>query len=205
MKKLLIFMLVFGLVSAAHAISINFELDSGTIGAGNTITIKVVADTTCDGILIGAVAEATSVNSDNQGTAVADKDGAVVDQGSDVVLYSAYAGSTINQDGYVDNYQGVLWDIGQVTGPTGGIPANNTIVKFQYTIDSLWGGSAYWVAPLAQGTTYYYAAGQSASAGASQGTFSGPTYVKIGGLQIPEPATIAMLGLGGLLLLRRRR
>jgi hypothetical protein len=214
MRKMLIFMLVLGMASFASASIVNVELVSGTIGAGNTITVGFVASSgTVDGLSISDVVEGTTVNANNELTNVVDKDGVLVDKQSgsgyatSEALYGPATGVTIQNDGTIGMVAGAISGGLFYSAATTASPATAAgiaIVKFDYTISPTWDGSSYWIGPLVSGVNYEYYPGYYANSGTTLATVGG-TPGPIGGLYIPEPATIALLGLGGLALLRRRR
>jgi hypothetical protein len=199
MKKFLIFMLVLGMTSVASADYIRLELDSGTIGAGETIILGLVSDLETAGFNIHTMAEMDALG--NQ----VDMGGAITDVGGDSAVYDHHSNMSIQGDGFIHNYQGALFAV--VTGfvSTTAVPPLTPSVKFEYTIDAAWDGTEYTVGPLAEGKTYTWSDSASLTAQESYGDVTGPDDLVIGGLTIPEPMTIALLGLGSLFLLRRRR
>lgn len=197
MRKLLILILVMlGMASTSQAALVWFEVDSGsTVAAGETITINLVADTACNGWSINAVAE---VDGSGNQTIIA-YPGAVSNLSTGNVL----------QQGIVDNYQGALF--GGQSGSSGSdesgpLAAGQTIMSFQYTIASNWDGSAIMIAPLQAGKTYSYDGGSYTAemSYADLGT-AGPTEISGQFVLTPEPTTIALLGLGCMMLVRKKR
>ena len=199
MKKLLIFMLVLGLASVSQAALVGLEIGGAkeyTATAGEVITINLVADTPYSSSLLMVVEGDASV-----ATAVVDMDGTstLPVGGTGVVI----------TEGYLDNYDGVLFDYVSA-GASPVIAAGSVIMSFEYTVSSGWAGTDFWLAPLATGTSYEWASGSFDTAALSQATLiptgEDPIYnVPITGVHIiPEPMTVLLLGLGGLLLRRRK-
>lgn len=187
-------MLVLGLVSAVQADYARFEVDSGsTVAAGQTITINLISDLPCNGWEISGVAEVDA--SGNQtvltygGTA------------SNIQFNPAYS---LIEAGFVDNYEGSLFGSYSVSflGP---LPAGESIMSFDYTINGSWDGSAITIAPLEAGKIYTYALGESYPVDASSADLGIPGNVLIQGLTIPEPMTVALLSLGSLFLRRKKK
>lgn len=198
MKKLLIlFLVMLGMASTSQATMVWFEVDSGsTVAAGETITINLIADAACNGWEIHAVAE-------------------VDGSGNQAII--AYAGTASNLQanpavasmiqGIVDNYQGALF--GGQSGSfasdegVGSLAAGLVIMSFDYTIAQGWDGSAITIAPLQAGKTYTYNGGSYTTE--TSYAYLGEEYVPITGLTIPEPTTIALLGFGCMMLIKRKR
>jgi hypothetical protein len=200
MKKFVLLMLILGLTSAAQAGLIWLEIDGsqeylGT--AGETVTIDVMADETCYGVELIAVEGDASIAT------------TVVDMGGTSTLPTAGAGMSVIFGGYLDNYQGVLFDSFSESS-TAGVVAGTVLASFEYTISAAWDeATAYWVAPPVSGLQYEYMEGSFATAVDSYGNLNiegTPTNVLITGVHIiPEPMTMTLLGLGSLIALRRRK
>jgi len=203
MKKLLIlFLVLLGTASTSQAAMVQFEVDgvtanldgSYTVTPGDTITINLVADTACNGWEIYGVAEVDE--SGNQ---------AVITYAGVASNLQANAAASVGDTGIIDNYQGALF-----SGPSayfeGALAAGEAIMSFDYTIASDWDGSvAITIAPLEAGKTYTYD-GSSFTAVTSYADLGEDGDIAILGLTlVPEPATIALLSLGGLLLRKKRR
>ncbi len=202
MKKLLIFMLVLGMASVSQAAIVSFTVDGSSeyVGtAGETITIDITSDSQCFGFGIGAVAETDGTRSQvNMGGYIAGE------VGEEEALTEG-AEQTLTAAGYVNNYNGLLFDIAAGYGDT---DPCDVIASFTYTIGDSWDGSDYYINALAMDTEYEWMEGEFETATFSYGALDveGSTVnTEIGGLHIiPEPATIVLLGLGGLLLRRRK-
>ena len=207
MKKLLIFMLVLGLASLAQAGLVSFTVGGETeiVGtAGSTYTIEVIAPSyNSFGITELMAAEVLNVNTDNQGTSWYASEAV---SGTIAALPTIGVGMTLSEAGYLED-KGILFDWFSEYS-TAGVTAGTVLASFSYTIDSGWGGTAYWVAPLAPGVEYLDEFNDTYYGGASTSSlFIGgdPVATPIGGLHIiPEPMTVLLLGLGGLLMRRRK-
>jgi hypothetical protein len=197
MRKLLILiLLMLGMASTSQAALVWFEVDSGsTVAAGETITINLVSDTACNGWSINAVAE---VDGSGNQTMVAYPG-----------LVSNLSNGNVLQQGIIDNYQGALFG-GQSgsfgSDESGPMAAGQPIMSFAYTISSDWDGSAIMIAPLQAGKTYTYGDGQSYTAETSYADLGTDGPIEITGtILTPEPTTIALLGLGCMMLVRKKR
>lgn len=201
MKNLLILMLVLGLASVSQAQTVGLTVGGlseyeALVGA-QTITIALIADLGCSGAFLGAVVEGDSAISTN-----------TINMGGSIANPAAGTGAVVGDVAWEDNYNGALLSVFSVTASPA-IAAGDVILSFDYTFT--WNGTDpidYWVAPLADGATYVYDGGSMPAALSYANLEVGgtPTDIGITGVHIiPEPMTIALLGLGGLALLRRRK
>jgi len=199
MKKLLVLALVLVMATVSQA-AIKFtatgEVDHQlTVSAGATITINMVADGTCAGYEISAV-EGASVNANGQIETIANKGGTASNL--------SYDGFTLDDSSGVKNYQGDVFAY-LAAHLVGGVTAGNVLASFTYVVGPTLG---YWVAPFKDGAT---AAIPVDSVPANNydaygyGAVGTDTHQLVYGLHlVPEPITIALLGLGGLFLRRRK-
>jgi hypothetical protein len=184
MRKLLVLMLVLGIAPVAYAGNVWFEVDASDATSGDylkdvAITINVVADMACTSLSIGAVGAASGAASAPM----------VVNAKLSLL---PLPGTIVNSGGILIEYLG-----GSV--PFGGAnpAAGEVLYNFEYTPDTL--GPVTIDDILVGGDPPYM----------TQVMFDDYTMdMDAGALNlniIPEPATIALLGLGGLALLRRRK
>jgi hypothetical protein len=201
MRKLLILLLVLALAPAASAVTCTMsvttpETVTGGYLPGDTITIELEADYIVSGFGISRITDDVSTSpSDLTGT----YDG--------ISVWSGFAINPENGDTYlvnsnnwlVDNAAGVAVS-GTALPPFSGsdCPANTPLLTFTYTItnDASLINTTITITP-GTGT------GGQNFATARSGSSATPTGVSFDVL--PEPATIALFGLGGLLLMRRRK
>ena len=200
MKKLLVLALVLGMATVSQA-AISFTATGAvgnqlTVTAGATITINIVADGTCYGLEMTAV-ESASVDSSGHATAIVDKGGMI----SSIALGTgqSWADTAVLADS--GNYDGALvaW-----AGTYGTTAAGTTLMSFVYVVGSTPG---YWVAPMVEGIANlpFNSVDVADSVGGYGNILNQSDHVLMGGLQlVPEPMTIALLGLGGLFLRRRK-
>jgi hypothetical protein len=197
MKNKSIFVLVLGLASVSQAALAKLEVDSGstipTVGTAGTIQINLVADFTVTGFEMGLVA-----STDNSGTT----DGTAGYNGPVTADSSFTAGH--KDPGYsINNAQGgvaLLFDVAY--GAFGSVIAGNTVASFDYHIPSGW-TSPFTIYMVAEDTLYIDGYEELCEAEASYASSSTSSY-DIGGVTIPEPSTLLLLGFGAIRLLRRR-
>jgi len=204
MKKLLIFMLVLGMASTASAVLVPstqtfyFQMEISAPGTdfeiGDTVTIDIYAgDTAAVTDMLGTVlniSEATSAAvATISSSAHWNIEPVVPPDGTLTTTADGGGGWNVNVSGLV---------------ATVGIPTNDLI----YTVTFVANGAGVVIIDAASGTW----SGYEAVVGPVDGLYDGETpayeayglpYAEI--TVIPEPMTIALLGLGGLFLLRRRK
>lgn len=200
MKKFVLLMLILGLASVSQAGVIGLKIGGSStyVGTpGETVNIQLIADEPANAVDFYTLVEGDA--------AVATT---VIDMGGTLNSVTPNASWTVTSAGYIDNYQGNLFDTFNAYAVPE-IAADAVLLTFNYTIDAAWDGTPYWVSPLEEGKLFYYDVGMSFSALESEGNLlinEEPVYVPITGVQIiPEPMTISLLSLGGLIALRRRK
>ncbi len=199
MKKFVLLMLILGLASYSQAGVIGLYIDGSQEyagSAGDIVNIELIADTNCSGVIIDGIVEGDGSISSAQ-----------IDMGGQLLSVTLNSGlSVIGSDvGYIDNYQGGLYSVlGASAIPV--IPVGEVILTLEYKISDSWDGTTdYWVSPLEVGKTYTYGAGSSFTIANNYGNLEAVATDITGVHIIPEPMTITLLSLGGLIALRRRK
>lgn len=173
-----------------------FELaPDSVVAAGATVTINLVADGQCDHFEIGGISDGSAGGSVSN-LQVSD----LMDLDLD---FPGYIFNLIHENtGYLFAYMTVNAD--------NAVEAGTPLLSFDYTVSSQWDGlTEITVTPLAHDDPYfYYWDGELCEdvAYPSIASVAGTGGIPIQGVTIvPEPATMALLGLGGLFLRRRRQ
>jgi len=186
MKKLLVLAVVLGISATTFGVSASLQSDKSAYNPGETAVISIVADFTASGFgfrlleddasITGKVAVGTIYSGYNMG--LNDGTGYVVNSGN--VLFQRTGGDAVSGSAFT------------MMGGTNA-PAGTALYTFDYTIDS--GITAPCTINLSFGNDVYVVNSADAASIAATGVALDV---------VPEPATLALLGIGGLLLRRRR-
>ena len=189
MKKLLIVFLVLAMASAASAYSVGFRVAPGDAGdhytPSDTITIELYTD---DPAIVGLLFDA--IGDSSAGGAAT----------TPLVLHSNF--TTVALEGDVANSGDVLIEY---MSATAGLTAQATgiLYSFEYHVPTATASTDITIGDYYDDEDYLAAEVENLS-----GTIYGPEYTDdicdVTIHIIPEPATIVLLGLGGLLLRRKK-
>ncbi len=184
MRKLLVLVLVFAMASWANAAVVSFSAQDGL--PGDTIGITVSSDEQVIGMTLALITDSGFGGTANPGA-------------WNTTFTTADAGYNGSAYGF---------GTGDLISATGGIslgfPATGILYTYSYEIPS----------DAALGATIVFTVGDLPDFGIAssisylvEGASAqmSPTGMEFAATVIPEPMTIALLGLGGLFLLRRRR
>jgi len=191
MKKLLIFVLVLGMASMALAVPV-FRVDpcdaKDHYMPSEVITIQLYDEGTVTGVNIEAINAFICLG----GVRVGPAGGTAYEP----QLFNAELGATqpgaLNSNGQLVEYMYAS----DIAAPW----ATGVLYSFEYHIPDLPASTLICIESFDDGGVYYYPAAVSYLGG---GTFEGTIEMECIHI-VPEPATIALLGLGGLLLRRKK-
>ena len=184
MKKLLILMLVLGLASAANAVIVQLSVDGSTDGAGNTTTVTSLST-------LGIVSDTDGTEGKDMRLTIGD--GTYGDYGTIVIWNNS--GSGTHTDGGNAGDDSSVTDLGVV----------GTIYNHYATVTSLDSASPFNYAAGTHFTTPITYTGASAAQTLTiELRDSSLAVLDTVVVAVPEPMTIALLGLGALFLRRRK-
>jgi len=184
MKKLLVLVLVFAMASWANAAIVSFSAADGL--PGDTIGITVSSDEQVVGVMLALITD--------------NGFGGIANPGAwDALFKNADAG-----------YNGAAFDYGQgdLIGATGSVDpsllATGILYTYSYDIpsDAAFGSTITFTVGDIPGVGYLSYIKYMAEGATTQMSMAG---MEFAATVIPEPMTIALLGLGSLFLLRRRK
>ncbi len=184
MKKLLVLLLVFAMASCAKAAIVSFSVEDGL--PGDTIGITVSSDEEVFGMMLALITDNGFGGTANPGTW--DAKFTVANAGYNGMDYGFGAGDLIIADG----------------GISLGFPATGLLYSYSYDIPSDAAFGATIVFTVGDLPDYFYLSSISYMVEGTTAQMS-LTGMEFAATVIPEPMTIALLGLGGLFLLRRRK
>jgi hypothetical protein len=195
MKKVLVLVLVLAMATAANAVTVDIEGSKTGVLAGETITVSMSADTAADSYAISLGATTTSTagdataaigtlntgfdNINNAGTL---RNGMTNYNGARYILIDRINGSVLLESPSVAA-EATLYSF-ELTIPTGAVESDT------FTIYAATGFGVF--SPPPAGYAHQVS-------GSTPGTTNNLVLTVI-----PEPMTIALLGLGGLFLRRRK-
>ena len=208
MKKLLILMLVLGLTASANALIITFDAPAEPVCPtydrdvlpGATVVVELTADTA---VAVGYLVSITESTTSAAGPANATAVGA---------LHAGFDDASVNNTGILRNmltnfqapqrYMLIDRIVGGIIGGSPVIAAGQVLYSFEVLIPEDAVPCETWTitAALGFGAISPPPAGYSHQVDATTMVPSNSLTLHV----IPEPATIALLGLGGLLLRRRK-
>ena len=214
MKKLLILMLVLGLASSANAVIITFSSPTGVpdthgfpvpaidVLPGTLVVVQIISDTA---VSAGYTVSTTEATTSAAGYAPATGVGA---------LNAGFDNAGLNNTGVLRNMMTnagagtpryILIDriVGGIVGGSSAIGAGQVLYQFEVLIPENAEFSDTWTITAAIGPPFVLPPPAPYSHMVDGGVVAGTVALTIHA--VPEPATIALLGLGSMFLMRRRR
>jgi hypothetical protein len=184
MKKLVSLLLILAITSVASALTVSYQVDpvKDHYEPSEVITVTVVADAECIGAAIGATVSDGGTAQDP--------------------LYLAPELSVLANPGTIVNAGGVLVEFMSGSAPFGaaGVAAGNVIWSFEFHVPDVPPSTIITIDDLTDMAHVPPYTTSFMDAGFNMVDDVVPVQIHV----IPEPMTIALLGLGGLLLRRRK-
>jgi len=202
MKKILVFMFILGLVSSANAaiVTIKGNGDSGTVtvSAGDTVAITVISDTdSTAGYTLSLTETRDNVNGYVTATALG-----VINTGFSVARVNGTLRNTMTTS-TVTSLTNRYMIIDKASGATviaSTVTAGSVLYSFDALVPTAGEIGDTWTITMAVGAPVFSGANYTHNMNAVAVATTNALTLEI----VPEPMTIALLGLGGLFLRRRR-